>query len=120
MKLPNNFKCADVICDFCGYLAQVKTVRVRNVESVPNAVLGAVWGPKKDRMAAAIYFPLFLVLIGVSKTAYEDNSSCWPSFGAYRCFPIFGIPAPPSPPKTGRCFLLAQATASHPSRAAAA
>ena len=71
MKLPNNFKCADVICDFCGYLAQVKTVRVRNVESVPNAVLGAAWGPQKDRMASAIYFPLFLVLIGVSKTAYS-------------------------------------------------
>jgi hypothetical protein len=47
VKLPNNFKCADVICDFCGYLAQVKTVRVRNVESVPNAVLGAAWGPQK-------------------------------------------------------------------------
>lgn len=67
VKLPNNFKCADVICDFCGYLAQVKTVRVRNVESVPNAVLGAAWGPQKDRMASAIYFPLFLVLIGSAK-----------------------------------------------------
>ena len=23
-RLPPNFKCADIICDFCGYLAQVK------------------------------------------------------------------------------------------------
>ena len=27
--LPPNFKCADVICDFCGFLAQVKA---RNVQ----------------------------------------------------------------------------------------
>ena len=65
-KLPNNFKCADVICDFCGYLAQVKAARVRNIETVPNTVLGAAWGPQRDRMAAAIYFPLFLVLKGMS------------------------------------------------------
>ena len=65
-KLPNNFKCADVICDFCGYLAQVKAARVRNIETVPSTVLGAAWGPQRDRLAAAIYFPLFLVLRGVS------------------------------------------------------
>src|SRR5688500_9970616 len=29
-RLPNNFKCADLICDFCGYLAQVKAATVRN------------------------------------------------------------------------------------------
>ncbi|MGW9169666.1 hypothetical protein ACWGPP_18600, partial [Agromyces sp. NPDC055657] len=29
--LPPNFKCADLICDFCGYLAQVKTKRVRGL-----------------------------------------------------------------------------------------
>ena len=34
-KLPPNFKCADIICDFCGYLAQVKTSNVSNIyESV--------------------------------------------------------------------------------------
>jgi type II restriction enzyme len=38
-RLPNNFKCADVICDFRGYLAQVKSTRVRNIETVPNTVL---------------------------------------------------------------------------------
>ena len=25
-RLPTNFKCADVICDFCGNLAQVKGI----------------------------------------------------------------------------------------------
>jgi hypothetical protein len=28
VRLPQNFKCADVICDFCGYLAQVKSFLV--------------------------------------------------------------------------------------------
>jgi hypothetical protein len=57
-RLPNNFKCADLICDFCGYLAQVKATSVRSIDVVPTA-----WGPQRDRMAAAIYFPLFLVLV---------------------------------------------------------
>jgi hypothetical protein len=62
-RLPNNFKCADVICDFCGYLGQVKAMTVRDIENIPNSILGAAWGPQKERMAAAIYFPLFLVLV---------------------------------------------------------
>ena len=60
-KLPTNFKCADVICDFCGFLAQVKTV-TGDGASLPNTVIGAAWKPQKERMDAAIYFPLFLVL----------------------------------------------------------
>jgi type II restriction enzyme len=71
MKLPANFKCADVICDFCGYLAQVKAARVRKVDTIPNAVLGAAWGPQKERMASAIYFPLFLVLVGPGRANYS-------------------------------------------------
>ncbi|UVO34496.1 DpnI domain-containing protein [Bradyrhizobium arachidis] len=58
-RLPNNFKCADLICDFCGYLAQVKATSVRSIETVPKSVLGAAWGPQKDRMTSAIYFPSF-------------------------------------------------------------
>ena len=30
-KLPTNFKCADLICDFCGFLAQVKSSNVKNI-----------------------------------------------------------------------------------------
>jgi type II restriction enzyme len=63
VKLPTNFKCADVICDFCGYLGQVKAARVKNIDQIPKAVLGAAWRPQKERMDAAIYFPLFLVLV---------------------------------------------------------
>jgi type II restriction enzyme len=55
-RLPNNFKCADVICDFCGYLGQVKAMTVNDVEEIPTTVLGTARGPQKERMAAAIYF----------------------------------------------------------------
>src|SRR5476649_1445316 len=71
VRLPNNFKCADVICDFCGYLGQVKTARVADVSLVPKTVLGAAWGPQKARMDAAIYFPLFLVLAAKSGKQYS-------------------------------------------------
>lgn len=62
--LPPNFKCADVICDFCGYLAQVKTKSWRGTlpESCPSKILGAAWGPQKQRMDAGVYFSLFIVL----------------------------------------------------------
>jgi len=62
-RLPPNFKCSDVICDFCGYLAQVKAVTVRSIEDVPDRILGAAWGVQQDRMLAGIYLPLFIVLI---------------------------------------------------------
>lgn len=61
-RLPPNFKCADLICDFCGFLAQVKASTVKDIDVLPRAVLGAAWGPQKARMDAAIYFPLYLVL----------------------------------------------------------
>ena len=59
--LPTNFKCADLICDFCGYLAQVKSVTVNDVQILPKTILGAAWGPQRERMQAGIYFPLYLV-----------------------------------------------------------
>ena len=61
--LPTNFKCADLVCDFCGYLAQVKSVTVKNPEVIPKRVLGAAWKPQLERMDASIYFPLYLVLV---------------------------------------------------------
>ncbi|WP_308219602.1 DpnI domain-containing protein [Azospirillum argentinense] len=60
--LPPNFKCADLICDFCGYLSQVKTCTVVDVNSIPRQILGAAWEPQRERMEAAIYFSLYLVL----------------------------------------------------------
>jgi len=61
-RLPTNFKCADIICDFCGYLAQVKTTNRKNVGDIPDEVLGAAWEPQQRRMESSIYFPLFLVI----------------------------------------------------------
>jgi Dam-replacing family len=63
VRLPTNFKCADVICDFCGYLGQVKASKAKDINQIPKAILGAAWKPQKERMDAAIYFPLFLVLV---------------------------------------------------------
>jgi Dam-replacing family len=56
-----------VICDFCGYLGQVKTATARDIAIVPKALLGAAWAPQKERMDAAIYFPLFLVLVDAER-----------------------------------------------------
>lgn len=61
-RLPGGFKCADTICDFCGYLAQVKTTEKVNIASLPKRVLGAAWQPQSDRMDAGIFFPLFIVI----------------------------------------------------------
>ena len=66
-KLPPNFKCADIICDFCGFLAQVKTSEVSDINKIPSQVLGAAWKPQLERMNAGIYFPLYLVLINKTK-----------------------------------------------------
>ena len=60
-RLPNNFKCADLVCDFCGYLAQVKTRSTNKPEALPKTILGAAWGPQQRRMESGIYFPLFIV-----------------------------------------------------------
>ena len=61
--LRTNFKCADVICDFCGYLAQVKASTSKDGRTPPKRLLGAAWEPQRLRMDAGIYFPLFLVLV---------------------------------------------------------
>lgn len=68
-RLPINFRCADIICDFCGYLVQVKTLTVRNPAILPRTVLGAAWGPQRERMKAGVYFPLFFVARGPRRVA---------------------------------------------------
>jgi type II restriction enzyme len=70
VRLPSNFRCADIICDFCGYLAQVKAATVTSVEKIPRYILGAAWQPQFERMQAGIYFPLFLVLTTSEKAHY--------------------------------------------------
>ena len=68
-RLPANFKCADLICDFCGYLAQVKTMNVKDENIKPDLILGSAWKPQEERMKAGIYFPLFIVLLANKKKA---------------------------------------------------
>ena len=62
-RLPRNFKCADIICDFCGFLAQVKTKRVKTTTEQIKILLGAAWKPFKKRLDANIIFPLFIVSV---------------------------------------------------------
>lgn len=69
--LPPNFKCADLICDFCGYLSQVKTSRQKDIEALPQKLLGAAWGPQHQRMQSGIYFPLYVVLASKSSALYS-------------------------------------------------
>ncbi|HWT13228.1 MAG TPA: DpnI domain-containing protein [Allosphingosinicella sp.] len=70
-RLTANFKCADIICDFCGYLAQVKTSTAKDGRTPPKRLLGAAWGPQRKRMDAGIYFPLFLVLVTPSQDRFS-------------------------------------------------
>jgi hypothetical protein len=62
--LPRNFKCADVVCDFCGYLAQVKTKSIKGPlpETSPPKISGAAWRPQQQLMDAGIYFSLYVVV----------------------------------------------------------
>ena len=58
--LPRNFQCADIICDFCGFLAQVKTKRIKKIDEKIARLLGAAWKPFKKRLDAKIIFHCIL------------------------------------------------------------
>lgn len=60
-QLRQNFQCADVICKFCGFLAQVKSTRVAGHE-FPETLLGGAWGPQQEQIIAGIFHSLFIVL----------------------------------------------------------
>jgi Dam-replacing family len=59
-KLQRNFQCADLICKFCGYLAQVKGTTLAGTNR-PDRVLGAAWRPQHEQIIAGIYHGLFIV-----------------------------------------------------------
>lgn len=68
-RLPPNFQCADIICKFCGFLAQVKTTRLKGSNSnLPSTVLGAAWGPQHEQIIAGIYHGLYIVCYDKSDT----------------------------------------------------
>jgi hypothetical protein len=61
-RLPANFQCADVICKFCGFLAQVKATKLRGTTTeLPAVILGAAWGPQHEQIIAGIYHGLYVV-----------------------------------------------------------
>ena len=69
-RLPTNFKCADLICDFCGHTSQVKTF-TKETPGLPGQILGAAWGPQQERMNAGIYHALWLVRLDAKQKPRE-------------------------------------------------
>jgi hypothetical protein len=69
-RLPINFRCADVIGDFCGYLAKVKATERADMDALPRSLLGSAWAPQKERMDADIYFALFIVVANHNRSAH--------------------------------------------------
>jgi type II restriction enzyme len=60
--LTQNFECVDVICKFCGFLAQVKaTTLPQAADARPDRVLGAAWGPQHQRIISGIFHALYVV-----------------------------------------------------------
>ena len=70
--LGNNFKCADIICEFCGFLGQVKAKNVKDIEIIPKTILGAAWKPQKERMEKGFFFPLFVVLVNKENLSVQN------------------------------------------------
>ena len=61
--------CGNTSQGFDGFLAQVKTTAVADVNRAPDNIMGAAWAPQKARMDAGIYFPLYIVAVS------KDGSS---------------------------------------------
>jgi hypothetical protein len=62
-RLPANFPCADVICSFCGSMAQVKYHTVTNPEvEYVSRLPGATWKTQKRRIEAGTCLPIYVVL----------------------------------------------------------
>ena len=66
-RLGTNFKAADVVCDFCGFTAQVKAVARTLGAGLPRFLLGASWPVQLERMESHIFLPLYIVLVADGK-----------------------------------------------------
>ena len=71
-RLTTNFKCADIICDFCG-LSRAGEASTSKDGRRRRTAVGAAWGRSGKRMDAGIYFPLFLVLVTPSRTVSRST-----------------------------------------------
>ena len=74
-QLVGNFKCADVICDFCGFLAQVKAPTVRDANEPVTTILGGAWKVQEKKIKAGIYHPLYIVKVAKGKPVAIDYLS---------------------------------------------
>jgi type II restriction enzyme len=54
--------CADVICKFCGFLAQVKAT-TNTPDKRPTRILGGSWAPQHEQILADIFQSLFVVTL---------------------------------------------------------
>ena len=57
------FKCADVICDFCGFVAQVKAPAIKSANEKVLTILGGAWRVQEEKIKAGIYHPLYIVKV---------------------------------------------------------
>ena len=99
-RLPTNFQCADVICKFCGFLAQVKATTLADEARLPDRILGAAWGPQHEQITAGIYHGLFIAgFSGKELIQGEPDASSFPSGGLRATFEARGYTAwdPTSP-----------------------
>ncbi|MEX2242364.1 MAG: DpnI domain-containing protein [Fimbriimonadaceae bacterium] len=60
--LEAGFQCADVICKFCGFLAQVKATMV-SPDRRPSRLLGGSWARQHEQILADIFQALFIVTL---------------------------------------------------------
>lgn len=95
--LPRNFPCADVICKFCGFLAQVKSGRVSAGPRV-REVLGGAWQPQQAQIAAGIFHALFIASFDAARLVAIDYI---PSHIVQACPSIF-VPRAPLRPSARR------------------
>lgn len=56
-----NFQCADLICKFCGFLAQVKATTSID-GALPAKLLGGAWRPQHEQILAGIFQPLYVAV----------------------------------------------------------
>ena len=63
--LPRNFDCADVICRFCGFLAQVKSVTSAD-GSWPTTLPGGSWPRQQEQIISGIFHALYVVAFAPS------------------------------------------------------
>jgi type II restriction enzyme len=56
------FPCVDIICKFCGFLAQVKSTTA-TLSDRPTRALGANWAPQKEQILRDIFHALYVVSI---------------------------------------------------------